>query len=284
MEKIQSAIAKARASRDAATPRETAKPLDKAPYLPGGDPEPSGAATAAHEGLWTALPEYRPKPAVLEANRVTAYKGGHGAAEFDVMRTRLLQQFAANGWRRVAITSPGPGCGKSTLAANLGFSLARQGEQRTLIADLDLRRPALGRILGLEARHSFARVLQGEAAFEDNALRYGENLILASNVEAARNPAELMQSSGARRRIDEIEARYQPTVMLFDLPPLLANDDAMAFASAVDCVILVAAAESTSIKEIDTCERDLAAQTNVLGVVLNKCRYLEKSDKYYGYS
>ena len=62
---------------------------------------------------------------------------------------------------------------------------------------------------------------------------------------------------------------------------LLWAGGAMAFVGKVDCVLLVAAAETTTIQEVDVCERDLASQTNVLGVVLNKCRYL---DRKYGYS
>jgi len=69
--------------------------------------------------------------------------------------------------------------------------------------------------------------------------------------------------------------------VLFDMPPLLAGDDALAFIGHVDCVLLVAAAETSTIEEVDTCERELAAHTNVLGVVLNKCRY---PDRQYGYS
>ena len=49
----------------------------------------------------------------------------------------------------------------------------------------------------------------------------------------------------------------------------------------MDCALLVAAAGATTLREIDVCERDLAAQTNVLGVILNKCRYMEKD---YGYA
>ncbi len=49
----------------------------------------------------------------------------------------------------------------------------------------------------------------------------------------------------------------------------------------MDCVLIIAAAEATSIKDIDRCERELAGQTNVLGVVLNKCRYMENES--YGY-
>ncbi|MEL6210616.1 MAG: chromosome partitioning protein, partial [Pseudomonadota bacterium] len=71
-----------------------------------------------------------------------------------------------------------------------------------------------------------------------------------------------------------------PTVMLFDLPPLLVNDDAMAFLGHVDCALIVAAAEKTTVKEIDRCERDVASQTFVLGVILNRCRYMERSDSY----
>jgi Mrp family chromosome partitioning ATPase len=66
------------------------------------------------------------------------------------------------------------------------------------------------------------------------------------------------------------------------MPPMLGSDDMQAFAGKVDCVLLVAAAESTTIDEIDRCERDLASQTNVLGVVLNKCRYTH-AEYGYGY-
>ena len=75
--------------------------------------------------------------------------------------------------------------------------------------------------------------------------------------------------------------RYDPTVILFDMPPMLVSDDAIGIAAQVDCVLLIAAAESTTVQDVDVCERDLAAQTNVLGVILNKCRYLDRS---YGYS
>ena len=69
--------------------------------------------------------------------------------------------------------------------------------------------------------------------------------------------------------------------MIFDMPPMLVSDDAMAFFPNVDAVILVAAAETTKIKEVDSCERDIASQTNVMGVILNKCRYMGPE---YGYN
>jgi Mrp family chromosome partitioning ATPase len=70
--------------------------------------------------------------------------------------------------------------------------------------------------------------------------------------------------------------------VIFDMPPMLAGDDAIGFLHNVDCALLVAAAGSTTIAQVDACERDIAAHTNVLGVTLNKCRYLDK-DQAYGY-
>jgi Mrp family chromosome partitioning ATPase len=69
--------------------------------------------------------------------------------------------------------------------------------------------------------------------------------------------------------------------MIFDLPPVLVSDDTRAFLKDVDCALIVARAGATSAAQIDTCEREVAEQTNVLGVVLNQCRHIEDTD--YGY-
>ena len=78
-----------------------------------------------------------------------------------------------------------------------------------------------------------------------------------------------------------IKAAFLPDVILYDLPPMLMSDDVMAFVPHLDCVLLVAAAEQTRLDEVDKCEQDLAEQTNVLGVVLNKCRYMGEDYGYY---
>lgn len=82
------------------------------------------------------------------------------------------------------------------------------------------------------------------------------------------------------RVIEEMRQRMSPHVILFDMPPMLSNDDVLAFLPHVDCAILVAAAEQSTLDEVDVCEQELSERTNVLGVVLNKCRF---SPEKYGY-
>lgn len=284
MERIAEAIAKARASRDSG---EIAEPLPAARSSvvrtePENRPTPSEEEGRIADA-WSALPETTFRKRLMARHRIVAFAGGPGAAEVDGIRTRLLNLCQAKGWRRVAITSPGPGCGKTTLALNLGFSLARQRDQRAIAIEVDFRRPAFARTLGLSFKHQIARVLEGDAYLRDHAVRHGRNLAIAASHGPVRHPAELLQSSRAAAALDEIQAIYAPTVTLFDLPPMLVNDDAMAFAGRVDCALLVAAAERTTLKELDRCERELASRTNVLGIVLNRCRYMERGDAYGDY-
>ena len=240
---------------------------------------PLSGADAA-DAAWAGLMEFRPKPKHLERGRVVSLTGGATAAPFDSLRTRLLYLMRDKGWKRLAITSPGLGCGKSTVALNLALSLARLADVRTLLIDADMRRPALLRLLGASAHHQIAEVLTGKAAPEEHLLRIGANLAVGTNRMPVTHTAELLQSPAVAGALDRIEATFQPDLMIFDLPPMQVSDDTMAALGLVDCVLIVAAAESTMVQEIDRCERELAARTNIAGVILNKCRYLEKSEGY----
>jgi capsular exopolysaccharide synthesis family protein len=211
----------------------------------------------------------------LRGQRIVALSGGRDSAAVDVLRTKMLQQMRQNGWRRVAITSPGAACGKTTVAINLVASMARQSELRTILIDLDMRRPAMAKLLAIKGRPSFFDVVEGRVSFGEQALKLNENVIISTNTQHAAEPSELMASSAMKRVIEEIEATYRPDIVMFDMPPMLVTDDNLAFFDKVDCAVLVAAAESTTVTQVDTCERDLATQTSLLGVILNKCRYMD---------
>ena len=279
MERIQEAIAKARAERDALPPGEIAAPSPIPPPIG----TPVAATPDAVAEAWKALPLLQIDHKRAARHHLVAHVGGPGAAEIDGIRTRLLQHIGAKGFRKVAIVSPTPAAGKTTLALNLGLSLGRLTDQRTLVADTDLRRPQMAKVLGMTVKQGFDRVLDGTAPLSESAMRVGDRLAFAVTPSAVRNSAELLQSHRAAAALEAIEASYAPTVMLFELPPLLSSDDAMAFLGHMDCALIVAAAERNSTQEVDRCERDVASQTTVLGVVLNRCRYMERSDGYSEY-
>ena len=278
MERIQTALDKARAERAAQDPQ----PRQATPAAPTGAPIRAPAAPAPVEASWAALRELRVDPGRLERAHVVSAVGGPESAVFDVMRTKLLHQVRAQGWRRIAVSSPGPACGKTTVALNLAFGLARQADLRVALVEADFRRPSIARLLDLHEPEGTAEVMSGAVEPAQAMRRYRGNLALLAAASAQRNPAELLQSPRTGEALDRIEALLDPTVTLFDLPPMMAGDDVMAFAGLMDGVLLVAAAGSTSVAQVDACERELATRTNVVGVVLNKCRYLERGQDYAG--
>jgi Mrp family chromosome partitioning ATPase len=303
MERLRAAIDKARAAREGETaraPREgeaapvrtpASPPPPSAPPLPPR-PEPSrrsgpsgdAAAEARLRAAWDGLEDFEPTLRQMERTRIVSARGANRASReavaFDRLRTRITQEMRAQGWKRLAITSPGPACGKSTLALNLGFAFARRDDERTVLCEVDLRRPSLARILGLPGRRDFAEVLMSREAFADHAVRVADGLAVATVRGPRSRSSELLQSRGAAAALDAIEAEYDPSIMLFDTAPALAIDDTMGFLDRVDCVLIVAAAGKTTVAEIDACEREVAARSRVLGVVLNKCEFDDEPGKY----
>ena len=290
MERIQAAIQKAKERRGDIEPDGS---LPAAPAASGpmpGRPLPTRpnrgphrpAAPAGPGPAWAELAPFDPDPRVMGRNRIVTFADVDPAhATYDMMRTRILRTMRQNGWTSLGITSPTAGCGKTTTSVNLAFSFAHQPDVKTVLADLDLRRPGVAKLLGVTEAQSMASVLQGTRPLSENFVRYGENLAIGTNATAVRSSSELLLSPTTAQGVATIRQGFQADVVIYDLPPMLASDDVMAFLPHLDCVLLIAAAERSRLDEVDKCEQDLAEQTNLLGVVLNKCRYMGEDYGYY---
>lgn len=259
MEKLQQALQKAREQR-------------------GGDSATQSIATARTtqhkaESLWLSLRDFVPDQKHLRRNEIVTYQPGRFTSAMDALRTKTVLHMRKNGWRRLAITSPSPGAGKSTLLCNLAMSLTRQPDSRCILFDFDLRNPSVKRLLGADAPHDVTQVIHGTVPFAEQALRVGENVAVSLATRTAEDPLRHLMSRDAEEQLAEIERRYKPDFMLFDLPQLVVGGDTPGFLQNVDCALIVSNAEETTVAEIDMCEQEVAESTNVLGVVLNNCRY-----------
>ena len=304
VERLKKAIEKARAEREKVTGALVAEsaavalkerpspdeqlqrpqPETRPPLRPERAPPRPEPAPPAHESAWAALEEVALDPKYLERKRVIAYgKTDPAHIAFDVLRTRLLKVFKDRRWSRIAITSPGKGCGKTFVAANLALSLARRSDCRTILLDVDLKVPGVANTLGLTAPRSMEAYLTGQMPPESFLRRIGPNLAVGWSTERLRDSAELIQDARTAAAIAKLTETYAPDVVIFDLPPMLVSDDAIAMLPQVDCVLLVAAAGQTSSSEIEECERLLGDSTNFLGVLLNKCEDRFSNSSNYEY-
>lgn len=274
MEKLQKALSKARRERGQAA--STAKPAP-AESTPSVRPTPPASGS-----IWEALAPYDPDPAVLQANRVITLNAQTEANPFDVLRTKIFLLMQQNGWTRLAITSPGKSCGKTTTACNLAVGFSRQREVKSMLFDTDLRRPSVSKMLGFTPEHDVKALLTGEVTAQEQMVRLRNNVALSMAKRPVSDPTQLLLSAQTASAFDDLQAAFSPDIMMFDLPPMLVTDDARAVLQNVDCALIVARAEQTKMSQLDVCEREVGELTNVLGVVLNNCRHMNTDDEYYG--
>jgi len=210
-------------------------------------------------------------PSQLERNRIISFsKSDVRTVAFDRLRTQVLRTMRDYGWRTLAITSPTAGCGKTTVALNLAFSIAHQTEQTVLLADFDLRDPQVAEYLGLPESASLVDYLNGDVPISEVFVNPGiPRLTLLPNHKAVLNAAETLMTRKLQNMVSDIRDRYESRMVIFDLPPLLTTDDALAFLPQVDCVLLVVASGQSTKSEVRTA-LNLLQDTEVLGSVLNK--------------
>jgi capsular exopolysaccharide synthesis family protein len=210
-------------------------------------------------------------PEVLRNNRVIMGLYNDPRADiFRVLRTNVLMQLRENNWNSFAITSATLGAGKSFISVNLAIAIAMEGNQSVLLVDADLRRPIVGKYLGLEWDFGLFDYLKGDVDLEDTLINPGiEHLVILPGRNTSNNSSELISSRKMVNLIKEIKSRYESRIIIFDIPPLFAADDALIFMQHVDAALLVVEDGKNTSAELQH-SMHILEQTNLLGMVVNK--------------
>lgn len=217
------------------------------------------------------------------AKRISFFTTDHTAAEaYRTLRTNLLvtmQEEQVNGF---LFTSALPGEGKSTTIVNLGVALASAGK-KTILVDMDLRRPALDKVLGIDNSLGVSNViLDGLDARRAISSTLAERLHLLPSGPMPPNPAELLSSSVAKELMGFLTDEFD--VVLVDSPPVIGLTDAAVIGAVVGNALLVVLAGQTPREQATLAVRMLEdVRCRVLGVVLNQIDLRKPYYRYYFY-
>lgn len=259
----------------------------------GGEPamSVSPGASAGHElprsiaGVavdYTHTKSAAVDPALLRERRILLGRGQEPLEHaYKVVRTQVLHRMRVKGLRTLAITSPTDGNGKTLTTINLGISLAREVNQTVLLVDLDLRRPSLGRYFVDDTHPGLSDYLIGSAALSDILIHPKiDRMVVLPGREPFAHSSEVLSSPRMAELVKELKTRYEDRLTLFDMPPLLASDDVIAFLPSIDAVLLVVEAGQTTADQIKKAQEFLGEE-KLLGIVLNKARETEPTIGYY---
>jgi len=207
---------------------------------------------------------------VLRQNRLlTAIDSEDIRAAYRVLRTHCEQRMSSKGWNACAVTSPVENTGKTTIAINLAISLAWEMHKTVLLADLDFRRPMVAARFGISESKGLIDYLTEGHQISDSLINPGiERLVLLPAGNPTRSSSELLASPRMSSLVSELKTRYSDRIIIFNLPPLLAGDDALAFLPNADCALLVV--EDSNTERVELSEAiELIANTSLLGICLN---------------
>jgi Mrp family chromosome partitioning ATPase len=218
---------------------------------------------------------------LLEQNRIVIDERSIASAAYKVLRTRVLQRMRRNGWKTLAVTSTAPNEGKTLTAINLSINLAWHLTTSVVLVDMDLRSPTVHRYLGIDTRYGLMDYLNGDVPLVRAGVRPGlERLGVIMNDRPVQNASELLTAPETFGLIEEVK-RGDDRIVIFDMPPVFAGDDVLAFAPLVDAVLIVLS-QGTTKRNTLVALRELLQNVNVIGTVLNRSSE-RVAPYYYGY-
>ncbi|THB73085.1 MAG: exopolysaccharide biosynthesis protein [Gammaproteobacteria bacterium] len=266
MEKIKKALEQAKKERDAnlGQPVETTKQA------------PTAHIAREDQITYTQTQKFTASPDVLSNNRIIiGSENSEIVAAYKMLRTQLLQKLNDNQWNALAMTSPSAGAGCSLTSINLAISLAMEVRHTVLLVDFNLRSPGLHKLFGFQPKFGLSDYLLHDTPLEEILVNPGyEGVVMLPGSQPLLNSSETLSSPKLVQLVEELKNRYPSRIVLFDLPPILTSDDALAFSPYTDAFLLVLEEGKTKKAELEN-SMHLLKDVEVIGTVINKSKEIK---------
>lgn len=201
---------------------------------------------------------------------------------FNQLRTNIMYSpHDSEGAPVYAITSAAQGVGKSTISANVALSFSQAG-QKVLLIDADMRCPTQYKFFGYEKKQpGFSELLSGIVKEPASAISaYSDNLHIITSGCIPPNPSALLMSNKLSTLVEQWKKEYD--IIFIDLPPVAIVSDPIVIASLVDGYILVARANISNAKHVNSAISSLKnVGAKITGLVVNGTSYKGSENKKY---
>ena len=197
--------------------------------------------------------------------------GSFAAEQYQGLRLTIERLGRRGQGQIIAVSSAAAGEGKTVTAINLAGALAHGSEARVLLIDADLRRPSVGKALGLLDPHVNGladAVTDGTLDLTKVARRIDPFSLW---VVPAGDPRAQIHRILRSPRLEQLlaNARQAFDFIVIDTPPLLPVFDSALLARIVDGLLVVVAANQTPRKLLGEA-LNLVEPAKVLGIVFNR--------------
>ncbi len=209
---------------------------------------------------------------------------------FRSLRTKILMGLHYESDKCLAVTSLEAEVGKTTMASNIGISIAQQ-DKKTILIDGDLKRGSVHTFFGVEKSPGLSDFLQQESVLSAESISslirktHVSNLFIIPSGEYVTNSSELLTLKRFEVLKQLLSQQFEITII--DTPPLGALTDAVVLNEMVSKYIVIVKAGYTNVVDLKKKIKEFPVLGDkVLGLVLNyasidKMRIYYKKSKYY---
>ncbi|RJG26631.1 CpsD/CapB family tyrosine-protein kinase [Paenibacillus thiaminolyticus] len=210
----------------------------------------------------------RSNPILVDYSTITYHHASSVQADqYRVLRNNIRFAVTDAPFASLAVTSPRPGNGTTTVAVNLSIAFAQRGD-RVLLIDANVRRPAIHRILNVKAGPGLAEAVGHRAVIKEVIQETPiENLCVISSGSAVTELLDLCDSSF----MDQLELTQDFDIVLVDCPSVLSASEASVLASGCRATLLVIENGRTSAEDALEAKRLLEfVHVRIAGTFFNK--------------
>ena len=193
-------------------------------------------------------------------------KDDDATEQYRIIRTKILQSQMQP--RLIVVSSAGAGDGKTVTSVNIAAALALKDHGRVLLAEGDLRRPTIAKVLGLPGSPGLSNVLRDTADIESAVIQVESlpSLYVLPAGTGAGNPAELLDSPRWRALCEKLRRQFE--FIIIDAPPVGAVTDFQLIEPMCDGIILVVRVDHTNRTVLKSMFSEIPGG-KLIGVVLN---------------
>lgn len=229
------------------------------------------------------IPRYTEEQMVRSKVVVTLNPKSKISESFRGIRANI--QFISSGDKAkiVATTSTIPGEGKTFVNINLA-AIHSVLDKKVVLLDLDMRKPRLAKIFGIQSNVGMSTLLIGQSKLEDTIHQTNyKNLDVITSGPVPPNPSELILSKQLDIILNQLREKYD--FIFIDTPPIGLVTDALELLAKADVPLYVVRADFTRKEFLNNIEKlVIENKLKKLSIVVNDFGRGASGEMYeYGY-